>query len=56
MDYELDYKLYKELDVLFFFPRVFSRGVSFYLERFLIRQHCTKTPIKFYITYLSYVL
>jgi hypothetical protein len=26
-----------ELDVVFF--RVFSRGVSFYLQRFLMRQH-----------------
>jgi hypothetical protein len=25
----------------FFLPRVFSRGVSFYLGRFLVSQHCT---------------
>jgi hypothetical protein len=30
-----------------FLSRVFSRGVSFYLGRFLTRQHCTTAPIIF---------
>lgn len=30
-----------------FLFRVFSRGVGFYLGKFLIRHHCTKAPIIF---------
>jgi hypothetical protein len=30
-----------------FLSRVFLRGLSFYLGRFLMRQHCTTAPIIF---------